>query len=161
MVHSLFASTDDWDDQLESFESGWPSFFEVLRIYMTHFAGRRATAFAAQVKVDGDHLSAWKRLIGTIGLAGIDVGERWTTSHPHRLSGVVERTQQHPQMRVVIARLDTPAPGVAMIGTYGAADQVQASVSVYFYGDEGASVGVGSEAQWRSYLEDAFVKQTS
>ena len=25
VVNSLFASTDDWDDQLESTESGWPS----------------------------------------------------------------------------------------------------------------------------------------
>ncbi len=31
MVHSLFASGDDWDDQLEGFEGGWPSLFEILR----------------------------------------------------------------------------------------------------------------------------------
>jgi hypothetical protein len=34
-VHSLFASTDEWDDQLESFESGWPWFFRILRLYLT------------------------------------------------------------------------------------------------------------------------------
>ena len=34
MVHSLFTSKDDWDDELESFESGWPGFFEVLRVYL-------------------------------------------------------------------------------------------------------------------------------
>src|SRR5258706_12934180 len=27
VVHSLFASTDDWDGQLEGVESGWPAFF--------------------------------------------------------------------------------------------------------------------------------------
>jgi len=42
MVHSLFASTDDWDDQMEGFEDGWPSFFEVLRLYLSHFAGMEA-----------------------------------------------------------------------------------------------------------------------
>ena len=26
IVHSLFASTDDWDNQLEATESGWPGF---------------------------------------------------------------------------------------------------------------------------------------
>ncbi|WP_292074478.1 SRPBCC domain-containing protein [Mesorhizobium sp.] len=44
MVHSLFASTDDWDDQLEGFESGWPGFFEVLRVYLSHFAGEKASS---------------------------------------------------------------------------------------------------------------------
>ena len=32
IVHSLFASTDDWDNQLEGTEHGWPGFFRTLRI---------------------------------------------------------------------------------------------------------------------------------
>src|SRR5688572_18555463 len=44
MVHSLFTSTDDWDDQLEGFEKGWPGFFEVLRVYLAHFAGNNAAS---------------------------------------------------------------------------------------------------------------------
>src|SRR5215216_3228997 len=32
LVHSLFASSDEWDDQLESFEAGWPPFFQILRL---------------------------------------------------------------------------------------------------------------------------------
>ncbi|HEX6862130.1 MAG TPA: SRPBCC domain-containing protein, partial [Thermoanaerobaculia bacterium] len=32
MVHSLFTSSEEWDDQLEGFESGWPPFFDVLRL---------------------------------------------------------------------------------------------------------------------------------
>jgi uncharacterized protein YndB with AHSA1/START domain len=43
VVHSLFASTDDWDDQLESIESGWPAFFRILRLYLTHFRGQRSS----------------------------------------------------------------------------------------------------------------------
>ena len=42
VVHSLFASTDDWDNQLEGTESGWPGFFRILRIYLTHFRGQRS-----------------------------------------------------------------------------------------------------------------------
>ena len=38
VVHSLFAETDDWDDQLTGVESGWPSFFRILRLYLEHFA---------------------------------------------------------------------------------------------------------------------------
>ncbi len=161
MVHSLFTSSNDWDDQLEGFESGWPSFFEVLRIYMTHFAGRKADSFVTLVKVDGDHLSVWKRLMSTLGLAGVDVGERWTTAHPQQLSGIVERTQQDLRMRLTIVRLDRPVPGIAMIGTYDLAGQTQASVTLYFYGDERETALAGSDARWRDWLEDTFVKQLS
>jgi uncharacterized protein YndB with AHSA1/START domain len=42
VVHSLFASTDDWDNQLEGTESGWPGFFRILRIYLTYFRGQRS-----------------------------------------------------------------------------------------------------------------------
>ena len=40
VVHSLFAETDDWDNQLTGIESGWPSFFRILRLYLEHFAGQ-------------------------------------------------------------------------------------------------------------------------
>jgi uncharacterized protein YndB with AHSA1/START domain len=42
VVHSLSASTDDWDDQLESSESGWPGFFHTLRQYLTSSHGQRS-----------------------------------------------------------------------------------------------------------------------
>ena len=30
IVQSLFASTDDWDDQLDAGQAGWPAFFRAL-----------------------------------------------------------------------------------------------------------------------------------
>src|SRR5580700_7125234 len=42
IVQSLFASTDDWDNQLESAKSGLASFLSILRIYLTHFRGQRS-----------------------------------------------------------------------------------------------------------------------
>ena len=44
VVHSLFASTDDWDNQLDGTESGWPGFFRILRLYLTHFRGQRSAS---------------------------------------------------------------------------------------------------------------------
>jgi uncharacterized protein YndB with AHSA1/START domain len=41
VVHSLVASSADWDDQLTSIESGWPNFFRELRSYLS---GRGASA---------------------------------------------------------------------------------------------------------------------
>src|SRR4030095_11539728 len=37
VVHSLFASTDDWDNQLTGLEQGWPTYFRILRMYLERF----------------------------------------------------------------------------------------------------------------------------
>jgi len=41
VVHSLFASTGDWDDQLASIESGWPTFFRNLRKVLSSAPGTK------------------------------------------------------------------------------------------------------------------------
>jgi hypothetical protein len=46
VVHSLFASSADWDDQLEGVEAGWADYFEILRLYLTHFRGQRSSGFS-------------------------------------------------------------------------------------------------------------------
>src|SRR5215203_195433 len=80
VVHSLFASTDEWDNQLESTEKGWPGFFRILRIYLTHFRGQRSAmmqwiAPAAGAKSTAE---AWDALTEALALKGLDVGKRWS-----------------------------------------------------------------------------------
>ena len=154
MVHSLFASTDDWDDQLEGFEGGWPFFFDVLRIYLTHFNGQPAAQFQTMVHTEGTQLDAWKRLMGALALSGADVGERRTTPpQPEALSGIVEVANQDSKQRLVTMRLDAPAPGVAIIGTCSHGnDSVAASINLYFYGDNAGTVAAASEPRWRDWL---------
>src|SRR5262245_59312593 len=36
VVHSWFASTDEWDNQFEGHTYGWQAFFRNLRLYLTH-----------------------------------------------------------------------------------------------------------------------------
>jgi uncharacterized protein YndB with AHSA1/START domain len=161
MVHSLFSSTDDWDDQLESFESGWPGFFEVLRIYLSHFAGTRAASFQTLVSRDGDHLELWKRLTGALAIGGVNAGEQLTTAaRPEPLSGVVERVQQDRTLRYVLMRLDRPSPGVALIGTHDAVKNIYVSVSLFFYGDDAAAMASASEQKWRHWMEETFATVT-
>jgi len=157
MVHSLFSSSDDWDDQLESFESGWPAFFDVLRIYLAHFAGTGATSFVATAGVEGDDLTIWKRLTNALGLAGADAGERLTSPpQPETLSGVVEHVRQDRRTRVAVIQLEAPAPGVALVGTYAAPTNVTAQVILFFYGDNRESIAAASEIRWRSWMHDTF-----
>jgi uncharacterized protein YndB with AHSA1/START domain len=157
MVHSLFASTDDWDDQLEGFESGWPAFFEVLRLYLAHFAGWNAASCGAMASVEADQLDVWKRLTEKLGLAAANVGEERTTAPaPERLSGIVERVHQDQKQRYVMLRLNAPAPGAALIGTYATGNGTNASFSLYLYGDDAEQRAAASGAKWREWFGETF-----
>lgn len=152
MVHSLFASTDDWDDQMEGFEGGWPAFFEVLRLYLSHFAGMKAAVASAMTSVKAPQLEVWKQLTEGLGLAGANAGEAWITQTPEKLSGTVERMEQDGRQRYVLLRMDGPAPGIALIGTYGIGDATNVSTAFYLYGDDAGQRAAASEAAWRDWL---------
>src|SRR6476646_4752342 len=95
VVHSLFASTDDWDNQLECTESGWPGFFRILRIYLTHFRGQRSAMMPWMAPAAGTAAEAWDTLTAALGLNGVSASERWTApAGVPALSGVVERVEQ-------------------------------------------------------------------
>src|SRR4029078_163652 len=109
VVNSLFASTDDWDGQLEGTESGWPGFFRTLRIYLTHFRGQRSALMQKLAPFMGTEAEAWETLTGALGLKGVSVGQRWTAPvGVPALSGVVEYSTQSPYD--VLLRLDKPGP---------------------------------------------------
>ena len=97
VVHSLFASTDDWDNQLEGTESGWPGFFRILRIYLTHFRGQRSAMMQWMAPAAGTEAEAWETLTAALGLKGVSAGQRWTApAGVPALSGVVEHVE-HPE----------------------------------------------------------------
>ena len=157
MVHSLSSSSDEWDDQLESFETAWPSFFEVLRLYLSRFKGQKAVSFQASVSVDGDQLAVWKRLTDALDLNGANVGEHRTTpTQPEALSGVIEHVHQDQKQRVLMMRLDAPAPGAAIVATCGDGNTVNGSVCIFFYGDDAGTIASVSEKRWRDWLRDAL-----
>ena len=158
MSHSLVSAKDDWDKQLENFERGWPAFFEILRIYLTNFAGMSAASFQVMKSVEGEHLAVWTSLIEKLDLRGANVGERRTIAQPVELSGTVERIQQEEKVRVITLRLDTPIPGIALVGTYGSSSNVNASVSIFFYGNDAESTAAANSQEWQSWLKDNLGK---
>jgi uncharacterized protein YndB with AHSA1/START domain len=156
MVHSLYATSDDWDDQMESFEGGWPNFFAVLRLYLSHFGGQRGTSFPATANVDDDHLAVWKRLTTALGLGGADVGEtRATPTTPEPLSGTIERVQQDGAARTILMRTTSPSPGVVLVGTYGAGGKIRASVIRFIYGSDPEQVAAARAPAWQDWVAAA------
>jgi hypothetical protein len=157
MTHSLFTSSDDWDDQVEGFESGWPGFFAVLRVYLAHFAGAKAASLIAQTPAKGNALAAWVQLADALGLSGANVGEHRTAAAcPDAWSGVVEHVHQDAQQRYALVRVEAPSPGVALVGTHDKGGDTNVSVCRYFYGDDAAEQKARYEARVRAWLSATF-----
>lgn len=153
MVHSLFTSSDDWDDQVESFEKGWPGFFEVLRIYLANFAGMKAASFQAMTSVQGEHAAVWARLVDKLNLSGANVSDQRAMTGPESPSGIVHLIHQDEKIRYTIVRIDTPAPAVAILGTYGAPTGINVSVSMFVYGDDAEARAATAAPQWQEWVK--------
>jgi uncharacterized protein YndB with AHSA1/START domain len=155
VVHSLFASTDDWDNQLESTESGWPGFFRTLRIYLTHFRGQRSALMQFVAPVAGTEAEAWDSLISAVGMKGVSVGQRWTApAGVPALSGVAEYVSHRPYD--ALARIDKPGPGVAALGAFNMGGQSMVALSVYHYGDLAAETAARETPQWQAWIQERF-----
>jgi len=153
MVHSLFSSTEDWDDQMESFESGWPGFIEVLRLYLAHHAGAPAASFQAMAAGDGEGLALWRRLMDRLGLSGADVGERRTVDAAETLEGTVVHIRQADKQRYVMMHVEGDAPGVVLFGIWSDGDTTRLSICRFFYGDDAGEMATAAEARWGEWLE--------
>ena len=155
IVHSLFTSSDAWDDQIGSMETGWRAFFGVLRIYLAHFAGWRASSIRPTAHFTGTHDEAWDMVKRGLGLSDVRAGERRDTSIEGgpSLAGTVEGLSESSQHRELTLRLAHPGPGVALIGTYVWDGRVNVAVSLYFYGDDAEARAAREAPVWQRWLE--------
>lgn len=154
VVHSLFAATDDWDNQLEGTEHGWPGFFRTLRLYLTHFRGQRSAIMQKMAVAAGTEAEVWETLTTDLGLKNVSVGQRWTApAGVPALSGVVEHATKSPND--ILLRLDKPGPGVAALGTYNCG-QIMVGVNLYLYGDQAAANVARESPLWDAWIQKRF-----
>jgi hypothetical protein len=156
VVHSLFTDKDDWDDQLEGTENGWPIFFHVLRLYLSHFRGKTGKSLIAMGISPDPEREAWDKFIGLSGLSGLAADQGFKMQIGGRqLSGVVEWAKEQSPPSLML-RLQEPAPGVGVVSACTHGGAVMLSVSLYLYGDE-AQRGVNElEPAWQSWLNEHF-----
>jgi uncharacterized protein YndB with AHSA1/START domain len=155
IVHSLFASTDDWDNQLEGTESGWPAFFCTLRLYLTHFRGQRSTMMKWMAPAAGTEAEAWETLTAALGLKGVSVGQRWTApAAVPALSGVAEYVSQSPYDALL--RLDKPGPGIAALGAVNFGGQSMVALNFYLYEDRAAGTVAHETPLWDAWFQKHF-----
>jgi uncharacterized protein YndB with AHSA1/START domain len=156
VVHSLFASTEDWDNQLEGWEYGWPGFFRILRLYLTHFRGQRCSAMQLGGAAPEPKSEAWATLTGSLGLAGATAGQRVhaPTGAPP-LAGLVERVSDPPYPELLL-RLDDPVPGIAHLFAMDMGGQVYLSIRLFLYGDQASVVVARDEPLWQAWMNEHF-----
>lgn len=156
VVHSWFASTDDWDSQFEGHEMGWAAFFRILHLYLTHFRGQTASSFQLMGFAPEPVSQAWDALTAPLGLAGVSEGQ--SVKSPDgapRLSGRVEQAgpPEYPQL---LLRLDEPAPGIAHFFAMPMGGQVCVPARIYLYGPQAPAVAARDEPQWQAWMSERF-----
>src|SRR4051812_27172704 len=153
VVHSLFASGDEWDGQLESVEAGWPRFFRILVLYLTHYRGQRRSDLRLLAATSDPEPKAWESLIEALGLGGAAVGLR--RSSPNGvppLTGCVEWRGEH----ALLLRLDEPSPGIGSLYAHAMGGQVFVVIDLYLYGDQAADVAARQEPLWQAWMNERF-----
>jgi uncharacterized protein YndB with AHSA1/START domain len=155
IVQSLFASTDDWDNQLEAGKAAWPAFLRTLRIYLTHFRGQSSTVMKLMASAACTEAEAWETLTAAVGLKGVSVGQRWTApAGVPALSGVVEYVTQDPNDALV--RVDKPGPGIAALGTFNCGGPSMVALNFYLYGDQAAGTVARETPLWEAWIQKRF-----
>jgi uncharacterized protein YndB with AHSA1/START domain len=154
VVHSLFASTDEWDNQLKDIESGWPIFFRILQLYIAQFPGRYAKNAHLSGMFSGSGAEAWKKLTGALGVKDPKAGKRSEAStEAPSLAGVVELVKGSQ----MVLSLEEPADSILHLLVHPMGEQ-QALVMIrfYLYGDAAKQDAQQIESTWSAWMNREF-----
>jgi len=157
VVHSLFASTDDWDGQLGSTETGWPSYFRVLRHYLERHAGEAAASFVLMAPVADAADTTWAKLSKAFGVPAPRVGQALRAKAPGgaAIAGIVQAVDHVPQGEGVMAVVSEPAPGVVLASAMDCMGMRMATLQAFYYGPRAAAAAAQKE-HWQQWLSGLF-----
>jgi len=157
VVNSLFASTDDWNGQLEGTESGWPSFFRVLRRYLRHFAGQPSALVQVTAMSTEPFAKAWATLAAAMHRGEPKPGQRLSLAVTPAVTfaGGIERVDDLKNGRNVEVALDQPVPGTLAAGAFDCGGTM-VQVSVYLYGSRAEQVANAARPQLQQWLTERF-----
>jgi uncharacterized protein YndB with AHSA1/START domain len=153
MVMSGFGPGDAWDDEIDALREGMAVALETLRLYLTHFAGRRPAVVDAGVRRGGPQPAAWTELLDATGLAGTHRGDRVVLDGTPELAGTVEVLSPGRHRSDVVLLADAPAPGIADLCTAGA--DAHATVHLTFFdapGTDAATVADRERPRWQAWF---------
>jgi uncharacterized protein YndB with AHSA1/START domain len=158
VVHSLVATTDDWDKQLDGLENGWPAIFRILRRYLETFKGQACSAMQFVSFSKDSAAKAWEKLGGELGLLNVAEGQEWRAPNGFpRATGV---SMGHGMTATtVLLGLDTPAPhapGSAYIGAFPCGRMAMPYIAIYLYGPNAKATVERDEPAWQKWMDERF-----
>jgi uncharacterized protein YndB with AHSA1/START domain len=183
VVHRWFADSDDWDGEFEGHAYGWAtSFFSILRLYLTHFAGQPCSDLQFTAFGEGPAPEVWRTITGALNIDE-DAGRFTSSPGAPELSGAVERIQvtdpellpvreRAPQIVATLAamdgenpevllRLEQPGPGIAYVMAMPMGEHTMVSIRLFFYGDGAEAIAAGAESDWNGWLNERFPQGAS
>ncbi len=151
--HSLFDDSDTYDSHIEATEAGWPAFFRILQLFMTHYRSQPSALLEWLGSVGADS-GAWEKLAGALGFSGKAPGERFEAAGGRmKFGGEVNAV---PDDTEVILHIDEPTGGAVHLFVWPVDGQVLLSVRFYLYGADAAEVVAREEPRWRRWMEELF-----
>ena len=157
VVNSYFADTGDWDNQLTDMKGGWPRFFGILQLYMTHFRGQPCSAIHLMGPTTMSQAQVWETAVDALGLDGAKEGAPWKSSPSAvaQLSGTVDRITETPAPSAVL-RVNGPIGGTASPLAFTMGGQTMFAMGLYFYGDAAADFVAREEPKWQAWMMETF-----
>ena len=151
--HSLFVDSDEYDSHIEGTEAGWPAFFRILQLYMTHHRGQPCTLLELMGETSAGS-QAWDTTAAALGFSDVEPGERFAAQAGGLdFAGVVDTW---PDEKEIILHIDKPTSGVAHLFVWPVDEKILLSVRFYLYGKDAAEVVASEEPRWRSWMEEHF-----
>ena len=156
VVHSWFASTDEWDGQFESVERGWKSFFKILRLKLERFPGQPGTAFDVAGMGSGDASEAWGALAAPLGLMDASVGgEVRSPADAPALSGRVE-VADHGEERHLMLLTDEPGTGICHLFAIPMGGPIYVSIRFFLFGEGARDAASVAQPEWSGWFAERF-----
>jgi len=157
IVHSLFAASDEWDNQLEGHRKGWEWFFHVLRLYLSRFKGEAGSVFRLMGRSADSQEDAWYKLKSTFGIEGVASGGQFTSSGATpALSGTVDKIDDAGAPRGAVLVLDKPSKGIADIFSHDMGGQIYIVMDIHYYGEDGAEACKRDEPKWQEWMNTNY-----
>jgi uncharacterized protein YndB with AHSA1/START domain len=157
VVHSLFASTDEWDGQLEGTEHGWPGYFRVLRHYLEHHRGEASASFVLMAPAADGAAALWDTMSQALGAPSPRVGQRLRVEAADgaAIAGTVQAVDHVPQGHGVMVVVQEPAPGVVLASAMECMGMRMATLQAFYYGPRAAAAAAQQES-WQQWLFGLF-----
>ncbi|MCB9476508.1 MAG: SRPBCC domain-containing protein [Deltaproteobacteria bacterium] len=158
MTHTMESAESEWDEHMEGFEAGWPTFFLILSIYLRDFPEQPAAIAWARGIYPGPADEGWNRLISGLGLEQAAIGEACVSAQgAPRLAGtVLERRHGDNGVNDMQIRLTEPYPGVATMGTCVWEGTTLAMVGLYLWGDQAAEAASEFHPRLKAWMDELF-----